>query len=94
MPNRRYEKGYRLELEAKKILEDMGYYVIRSAGSHSAVDLVAVEPLLVVLIQVGTKGGKGKADIDRLKAVPCPAAVSKEMWLKIAGTAGFEVTVV
>ena len=94
MPNRKYEKGYRLELEAKKILEDLGYYVIRSAGSHSAVDLVAVNTSIALLIQVGTKGGKGKADIDRLKAVPCPASARKEMWLKIAGTAGFEVTVV
>ena len=94
MPNRKYEKGYRLELEAKKMLEDLGYYVIRSSGSHSAADLIAVNASLVVLIQVGTKRGKGKADIDKLKAVPCPTAVRKQMWLKIAGRAGFEVTVV
>ena len=94
MPNRKYEKGYRLELEAKKILEDLGYYVIRSAGSKSAVDLTALSGAGIVLVQVGTKGGKGKADIDKLKAVPCPAGVLKRMWLKVGGTAGFEVTVV
>ena len=94
MPNRKYEKGYRLELEARKMLEAAGYYVIRSAGSHSAVDLVAVSAYVVRFIQVGTKGSKGKADIDKLKAIPCPTTVHKAMWLKVEGKAGFEVVVV
>ena len=41
MVNKKYNKGYRFELEVKKFLEQQGFLVFRSAGSHSPVDLVA-----------------------------------------------------
>jgi hypothetical protein len=41
--NIRYIKGRRLEYKVKKELEKNGYIVIRSAGSHSPFDLVALK---------------------------------------------------
>jgi len=42
MPNKNYISGYHFELRVKKYLEEKGYYVIRSAGSKSKVDLLAI----------------------------------------------------
>ena len=42
--NRNYKNGRALEYRAKKRLEERGWFVVRSAGSHSPVDLVAVKP--------------------------------------------------
>ena len=42
MSGQRYSKGYRLERAARSCLEDRGYFVIRSAGSKSPVDLIAI----------------------------------------------------
>ena len=42
MVNKNYQKGRRFEYRVKKHLEDKEYYVIRSAGSKSAFDLVAI----------------------------------------------------
>jgi len=36
-----YTRGRALEYKVKKIMEDKGYFVIRSAGSHGPVDLQA-----------------------------------------------------
>lgn len=41
MPNRNYLNGYAKELRIKHKLESEGWFVIRSSGSHSPVDLVA-----------------------------------------------------
>ena len=42
MGNKNYRRGYETERKAKKELELAGYYVIRSAGSHSQFDLIAL----------------------------------------------------
>lgn len=39
-----YNAGRKLEYRLKKELEKQGYLVIRSAGSHSPFDLVALNP--------------------------------------------------
>ena len=75
-----YEKGYRLELKAKQELIAKGYYVVRSAGSHGAVDLVAMKEKELLLIQVGTYGSKDEQDYVKLLRVPAPNA-TREMWL-------------
>lgn len=36
-----YARGAKAERDYKKILEDQGYYVTRSAGSHEEADLLA-----------------------------------------------------
>lgn len=42
MPNKMYRTGYRLERDVKIALEQDGYTVFRSAGSHSQADLIAL----------------------------------------------------
>ena len=39
--NRNYEKGVRLERHVQQLFEDAGWYAMRTAGSHSGVDVVA-----------------------------------------------------
>ena len=41
MPNRNYEKGRRGEYYVKNFLEKHGFKVLRTAGSHSPIDLLA-----------------------------------------------------
>lgn len=62
MPNKQYRAGYAAELRAKRILERQGWFVLRSAGSHSPVDLVALHPSHhVLLVQVK----RGSARLSR-----------------------------
>ena len=42
MPNKHYKVGYSLERDVKIALEQDGYTVFRSAGSHSQADLIAI----------------------------------------------------
>jgi Holliday junction resolvase len=46
-----YHRGVEREHYIKKKLEKQGYFVIRSAGSHSPVDLVALKKGEIRLIQ-------------------------------------------
>ncbi|MEM2259989.1 MAG: hypothetical protein QXP52_00160 [Candidatus Aenigmatarchaeota archaeon] len=39
---KRYSKGRAFEYKVKNMLEKEGYFVIRSAGSHSVADLIAI----------------------------------------------------
>jgi len=46
MPNRNYEAGRRLEYKIMKILRDNlndKYEIVRTAGSHSSVDVIVLE---------------------------------------------------
>jgi len=65
-----YRRGARVERILKKKLESEGYYVVRSAGSKGAVDLVAWNINHIIVIQVAKIGVKTKKDFDRLRAVP------------------------
>lgn len=51
MKNRNYVKGRRLEYEVKQYLMQKGWFVVRSAGSHSPFDLIAIKDGVVSLIQ-------------------------------------------
>lgn len=55
-----YKKGRNFEYRVKSDLEKKGYYVIRSAGSHSKFDLVAVSQEEVLLIQCKTSKPSAK----------------------------------
>lgn len=70
MPNKNYINGRNFEYKVKKIWEDQGYYVIRSAGSHGIADLVALDfdgqYTSVVLIQCKTRGVISKKDKEEL----------------------------
>ncbi len=49
---KKYKTGTKYEYKAKKELEKEGYLVIRSAGSHSPFDLIALGALEVIFIQI------------------------------------------
>jgi len=51
-----YEKGRDFEYKVKRILEGLGYVVVRCAGSKP-VDLVAMKPGVVVFVEC-KKGGR------------------------------------
>jgi len=55
-----YQRGRAKEYRVKKKLEQQGYYVIRSAGSHSYFDLIAIhkEKREILLIQVKKRATK------------------------------------
>lgn len=78
-----YQRGYRLELLAKRELIARGYYVVRSAGSHGACDLIGLNKESILLIQVGTEGAKDEQDFELLRRVPAPSNAIREMWLWI-----------
>lgn len=86
-----YAKGANFERLLGKRLEKQGYFVVRSAGSHSAVDLVAIREYTVRLIQVkssrrrlvgadAVEAAFGK-DIRKLRELKCPTCVETELWL-------------
>ena len=79
----RYRLGRRLEYRIKKLLEEFGYEVIRSAGSHGRWDLVAVKDKIVRLIQVK----KGKIQRHKIKdlipLITTPCLLSREAWFYI-----------
>jgi len=47
----KYKKGYIFELKTKKDWEQRGYAVVRSSGSHSPVDLIAMKDKSCIQIQ-------------------------------------------
>jgi len=52
MPNANYIKGRAKEYKVKKQLEDDGWIVLRTAGSHGFADLVAVKRYAILFVQV------------------------------------------
>ena len=60
MPNRFYETGYRFEQRVKKHYESRGWFCVRSAGSHSPCDIVALKhhPPATDVVLIQCKVGK------------------------------------
>jgi len=100
MTNKNYNSGRQYEYRVKKYLEKLGYYVMRSAGSKSPFDLIAIpiqdkcDVMGVLLIQCkhGTKISKKEKDdiiaLDKslLDSVYCIIA-----WSKARGKIEFEI---
>ena len=68
MPNRNYETGRRFEYKVKKHLESKGYFVLRSAGSKSPIDLIAVNKHdgYVMMVQCKYGNKPAKAEVTKL----------------------------
>lgn len=64
--NKLYNRGRAFEYEVKKELERAGYFVIRSAGSHSPIDLVAISLGELWLIQCKTNAIISKEEENKL----------------------------
>jgi len=59
MSRSNYKRGYAFELRVRKFLESIGFFVIRSAGSHGVADLLAFkrgESKRPLMIQCKTDG--------------------------------------
>lgn len=61
-----YSRGVALERAVRAHLRDNGYDVVRSAGSKSPIDLVAIKPGQVVLIQCKLDGRTSPAEREGL----------------------------
>ena len=58
MVNKNYVSGRRFEYTIKKALEKLGWIAIRSAGSHSPFDIIAIKEDKILLLQLKKyKGG-------------------------------------
>ena len=52
MTSRIYQNGRAKEYRQKKKLEELGYIVLRTAGSHGFADLIAIKENEIIFIQV------------------------------------------
>lgn len=99
MPNKNYLRGRRLEWQVKKDLEQDGWTVMRTAGSHGFADLIALKGDTIRFIQcktIATAKGSG-ARIKSLKrevASETPqdglAQVKHELIVKVKGIGTYE----
>jgi len=82
------KKGSRFEWALRAYFEQNGYLAIRSAGSHTIVDLLVITPQILLLIQAKTTSYKGdvinlfKDEIEELRVVKGPNNCKKEFWVK------------
>ncbi|MBI2889954.1 MAG: hypothetical protein HYY13_04120 [Nitrospirae bacterium] len=67
-----YAKGRRLEYRTIRYLEAQGYRCIRSAGSHGAVDVVAVNGTGGLFVQVKANRLPSLDERETFAAYPCP----------------------
>lgn len=63
----KYSFGRQFEYTTKKSLEKLGFFVIRSAGSHGAIDILACKEEIVFAIQIKTTRSKKKHTLNQLK---------------------------
>ena len=62
-----YVRGRSAEYWVKGLLEDQGYLVIRSAASHTPIDLLAAKDGMRLAVQVKVKGGITKEEKSELR---------------------------
>ena len=98
-----YQRGYRIERLAKKKLENKGYYVVRSAGSHG-IDLFAfkrkeshfleeeleLDIFRAIMLTLNTTKSKIRKDAEMLIDARLPDLFRKEIWVYKRGK--FEIT--
>ena len=76
-----YRRGYKAELELMKLLRQRKEFhtVLRSAGSRSPFDVVAIGSTRILLCQVKTGKGSFKAERERLRLLQVPRFVRKQV---------------
>lgn len=83
-----YERGRSAEYTVKRMLEGMGYkWIIRSAASHTPIDLLASNGKDILAVQCKVGGYLNSEDrkmlsqwADRFKAAPTFACKKKGRW--------------
>ena len=82
-----YKKGRRIEYKCMQELRKQDYYPIRSAGSHSIVDIVAIDINIIRLIQVKSSASVNPyirdENVKKLEALSTPSNCRKELWIWI-----------
>lgn len=68
-PGRNYANGRAFEYRVKSLLEDKGWFVVRSAGSHGLVDLVLFTGGKPKFIQCKRRGVISPADRTSLRTL-------------------------
>lgn len=87
-----YIKGARFENEARKLLEESGWMVMRSAGSKGMFDLAAFGGHGCRLIQVkGRTATKAEREGMQLIAGMFPSSIHVELWER-TGPKQFDIT--
>lgn len=71
------QKGTRNEHRSIKLLEASGYRCIRSAGSHSPWDVIAIGPTDIVLCQVKSNEWPRAHELEAMRMFPAPANCRK-----------------
>lgn len=66
MNNKSYQRGSNFERQVQHKLEEQGYYVMRSAGSHTVVDVMAIKEDSILLIQCKTSNVENIPDLKQL----------------------------
>jgi Holliday junction resolvase len=93
-----YVRGRAFEYRVKRKLERDGYYVVRSSGSHTVADLVAVRKNLNIPFMADVffvqcfRRRKSRKELDRLievcekyNAIPCIATLKGRTLLFLQG---------
>ena len=58
MPNKQYVKGARYERKVVNEAKELGNIAFRSAGSHSPIDVITIDPTLRLIRLIQCKAGK------------------------------------
>lgn len=92
MSNQNYRRGANFERKVKKWYEDKGDFVVRSAGSHSPVDLVVLRYGQTVLVQCKIDGKLPEEEEMALRKVATDHNCIAHLAYK--GKAGIEIKVI
>jgi Holliday junction resolvase len=83
-----YRRGYLVELKALCELKKRGYFPFRTAKSGGPFDIGGIRGHEILLLQVKREKKpssnpikKYAKDIERLRGLPVPDCVRKEMWI-------------
>lgn len=75
--NPSYKKGVRNEYRSMRLLESVGYFCIRSAGSHSPFDIVGISRGGIALVQCKSGAWPTPAELETIRAIPVPDHTTK-----------------
>lgn len=82
MVNKNYKKGYVFELKIKHLLEDKGYYVMKSGGSHGIFDLIAFDDTCIYGLQLKNNCNLTQKEKEILFNLPVPKSFFKGIVIK------------
>ena len=81
----KYKIGYRAECRARNELRDRGYLVVRSAGSKTPFDLIAINKNEVIGVQVKVSPYRKTINpvkfLNEMRALAVPEDFKMELWV-------------